>query len=86
MRGGGGEYQSQQHREDKQCWWEERGEKHVGGEEEKWRWIERRKRGKRKGMPLVMVWAVGEFTKAHVLSDVGGYVEVGVAFLELGLD
>ena len=37
-------------------------------------------------MPLVVVWAISEFTKAHVLSDVGGYVEVEVAFLELGLD
>ena len=37
-------------------------------------------------MPLVVVWAVGEFTKVRVLSDVGGYVKVGVAFLELGLD
>ena len=33
-----------------------------------------------------MVWAVSEFTKARVLSDVGGYIEVGVAFLELGLN
>ena len=33
-----------------------------------------------------MVWAVSEFTKARVLSDVGGYVKVGVAFLELGLN
>ena len=33
-----------------------------------------------------MVWAVSEFTKARVLSDVGGYIKVGVAFLELGLN
>ena len=32
-----------------------------------------------------MVWAVSEFTKARVLSDVGGYIEVWV-FLELGLN
>ena len=37
-------------------------------------------------MPLVMVWAISEFTKARVLSDMGGYVKVGVAFLELGLN
>ena len=30
----------------------------------KWGWIERKKRVRRKGMPLVMVWAVSEFTKA----------------------
>ena len=41
---------------------------------------------RRKGMPLVVVWAVGEFTKARVLSNMGGYVKVGVAFLELGLN
>ena len=33
-----------------------------------------------------MVWAVSEFTKARVLSNVGGYIEVGVVFLELGLN
>ena len=37
-------------------------------------------------MPLVMVWAIGKFTKAQVLSNVGGYVKIGVTFLELGLD
>ena len=37
-------------------------------------------------MPLVMVWAVSEFTKAQVLSNVSRYVEVGVVFLELGLN
>ena len=37
-------------------------------------------------MPLVLIWAVSEFTKARVLSDVGGYVEMGVVFLELGLN
>ena len=46
----------------------------------------KKKRVKEKGMPLVVVWAIGEFTKARVLSDVGGYIEVGVAFLELGLN
>ena len=33
-----------------------------------------------------MVWAVSEFTKARVLSDVSGYVEVGVVSLKLGLN
>ena len=33
-----------------------------------------------------MVWAVSEFTKARVLSDVSGYIKVGVVFLELGLN
>ena len=37
-------------------------------------------------MPLVMVWAVSEFTKARVLSDVSRYIKVGVASLELGLN
>ena len=37
-------------------------------------------------MPLVVVWAIGELTKAQVLSNVGGYVKIGVTFLELGLD
>ena len=37
-------------------------------------------------MPLVMVWAIGKFTKAQVLSNVGRYVKMEVAFLELGLD
>ena len=37
-------------------------------------------------MPLVMVWAVSEFTKARVLSDVSKYVEVEVASLKLGLN
>ena len=46
----------------------------------------KKKRARRRGMPLVMVWAISEFTKARVLSDMGGYVEVGVAFLELGLN
>ena len=45
-----------------------------------------KKRVKKRGMPLVVVWAIGEFTKAQVLSDVDGYVEMGMAFLELGLD
>ena len=82
MKEGGEECQSQRHREDKQCWWGGRGEKHVGGEEEKWEWIGRRRRARRKGMPLVMVWAVSEFTKARVLSNVSRYVKVGVVFLE----
>ena len=76
MREGGEECQSQQHREDKWCWWKGRGEKHVGGKEEKWGWIERRMRVRRKGMPLVVVWAVSEFTKAQVLSDVSRYIVV----------
>ena len=37
-------------------------------------------------MPLVVVWAVREFTKARVLSDVSRYVEVGVVSLELDLN
>ena len=37
-------------------------------------------------MPLVVVWAVSEFTKAGVLSNVSGYVEVGVVSLESGLN
>ena len=41
---------------------------------------------KKKETPLVVVWAISEFTKAQVLSNVGRYVEMGVAFLELGLD
>ena len=45
-----------------------------------------KKRVKKKGMSLVVVWAIGEFTKAQMLSNVGRYVEIGVAFLELGLD
>ena len=45
-----------------------------------------KKKVKKKGMPLVVVWAIGELTKAQVLSNVGGYVEMGVMFLELGLD
>ena len=46
----------------------------------------KKKRARRRGMPLVMVWAISEFKKARVLSDVGGYIEVGVVFLELGLN
>ena len=45
-----------------------------------------KKKVKKKGMPLVVIWAIGELTKAQVLSNVGGYVEMGVMFLELGLD
>ena len=37
-------------------------------------------------MPLVVIGAVREFTKAQVLSDVGGYIKVGVVFLELDLN
>ena len=86
MREGGGKYQSQQHREDKWCWWEGREKKHVSGKEKKWGWIVKKKRARRKGMPSVMVWAIGEFTKAQALSNVGGYIKVGVVFLELGLN
>ena len=46
----------------------------------------KKKRARRKGMPSVVVWAIGKFIKGQVLSDVGGYVKVGVAFLELGLN
>ena len=46
----------------------------------------KKKRARRKGMPSVMVWAIGEFTKAQALSNVGGYIKVGVVFLELGLN
>ena len=46
----------------------------------------KKRRVRRKGMLLVMIWAIGEFTKAQVLSDMGGYVKVGVASLELGLN
>ena len=46
----------------------------------------KKKRARSKGMPSVVVWAIGEFTKAQVLSNVGGYVKVGMAFLELGLN
>ena len=45
-----------------------------------------KKRMRKKEMPLIVVWAIGEFTKAQVLSNVGRYVEMGVAFLELGLN
>ena len=45
-----------------------------------------KKKVKKKETPLVVVWAISEFTKAQVLSNVGRYVEMGVAFLELGLD
>ena len=38
----------------------------------------KKKRARRKGMPLVMVWAVSEFTKARVLSDVGGVFGIGL--------
>ena len=37
-------------------------------------------------MPLVVVWAVSEFTKAQMLSNVNRYVKMGVTFLELGLN
>ena len=46
----------------------------------------RKKRVRRNGMPSVVVWAIGEFTKARMLSDVDGYVKVGVGFLELDLN
>ena len=45
-----------------------------------------KKRMRKKEMPLIVVWAISEFTKAQVLSNVGRYVEMGVAFLELGLN
>ena len=45
-----------------------------------------KKRVKKKGIPSVVVWAISEFTKARVLGNVGGYVKMGVVFLELGLD
>ena len=44
-----------------------------------------KKRVRKKETPLVMVWAIGKFTKARVLSNVDRYIEMGVAFLELGL-
>ena len=45
-----------------------------------------KKRMRKKEMPLIVVWAISEFTKAQVLSNVGRYVEMGVVFLELGLN
>ena len=45
-----------------------------------------KKKVKKKGMPLVVIWEISEFTKVQVLNNVGGYVEMGVTFLELGLD
>ena len=46
----------------------------------------KKERVRRRGMPLVVVWAISEFTKTRVLSNVGRYVEVGVVFLEFGLN
>ena len=45
-----------------------------------------KKRMRKKETPLVMVWAISEFTEAQVLSNVGRYVKMGVAFFGLGLE